>query len=204
MKADGRLLKKKKSNPPQHTGLFSRDKSSRLNGEKIETDTRRLSSLWFHTVTDVDGKGANTPNIHKLESRGALVGVFGKSCTFIAYLGRCYILQTESPRSLPGQDLSVSSTFATRVIVSTAQLTFSQRDTPRIEQSARGVCRNASGSQSHSFRFLLQLSSPCVRKITTWPAAAHLERQAADLRSEARRTVADFSQRMRNICRRSD
>lgn len=48
---------------------------------------------------------------------------FGKASTFISYLGRCYILQTESPRSLPRQDFSVSSTFAIREILSNAQLT---------------------------------------------------------------------------------
>lgn len=52
--------------------------------------------------------------------------------------------------------------------------------------------------------FLLQLSSCCVRKVTIWLAAAHLERHAADLPSDARRSVTYFSLQMRNIGRRSD
>lgn len=114
---------------------------------------------------------------------------------YYSYLGRCCTLQTGIPRSLPRQDFSVSSTFAVRAILSTAEGTsagsadFNQQDTRRIQQSAGGERRNASGSQSRSFRFLLQLPARCARKVTIWLAAAHLDGHAAGLPSSARRTV---------------
>lgn len=131
------------------------------------------------------------------KSNGAFVAVV-KSSTFIFYLGRCCILRTGSPPSLPRQDFSVSSTFAIRLVLSDWRLlvardTFSQRDTRHIKQSAGGECRNACGSQSRSFRFLLRSSSPCARKVTGWLAAAHLETHAADLRPDARRSLTCFS-----------
>lgn len=61
--------KKKKINPPRHTRLFSRDKSSHLNGGKIETNTHALNSLWVRgihaAVTNVRGKGAVRARIFK-------------------------------------------------------------------------------------------------------------------------------------------
>lgn len=190
-----------KSNPP-HTRVFSRDESSHLTGEKIESNTRSLNS-----------SRTRASEIQILESQRALVAVCEVPLSFRShgsYLGRCCILQTGIPPGPPRQDFSVSSTFAVRATVSTAEGTsagsvdFNQQDTRRIQQSAGGEWRNASGSQPRSFRFLLRLSARCARKVTIRLAAAHLDGHAADLPSDARWTDTSLSQQMRDICCPSD
>lgn len=82
---------------------------------------------------------------------------------------------------------------------------FNQRDTQHIKQRAEGEDRNASRSQSHSFRFVLHLSSWCgLCAKLPWSSQSRIWGIEACSRClpNVWWSGSYFSWQMRNICRR--